>query len=155
MRIILLHLFIDVIFSLLKKNKAWFVSRVDRCVASKIFILPSSTIASPLTRISMTTLISNGQILFGPRARVFKLIIRGVKLAWWSTITDLFNLQKRNNALGEQGRSLSHGQLTHQSGKFLLVESGLQGFGIRNIAKEIRNPTKDYPLHGQRLESST
>ena len=109
-------------------------------VASEICILPSSAIASPLTWISRMALISNGQILFGPRARVFKLIIRGVKLAWWSTITHLFNLQERNNALREQGKSLS-------------VERRSLGFEIQNIAKGIRNPTKDYPLQWQRLES--
>ena len=43
--------------------------------------------------------------------------------------------------------------------KFLLVESGILGFGIRNTAQVIRNPTNDWSLeskfHLQRLKSST
>ena len=31
-----------------------------------------------------------------------------------------------------------------ESFKFLLVESGIRGFGIRNTAQRIRNPTKDW-----------
>ena len=46
-----------------------------------------------------------------------------------------------------------------ESGKFLLVQSGLPGFGIRNAAQGIRNPTKDWNpesrFHGQIPESST
>ena len=30
------------------------------------------------------------------------------------------------------------------SGKFLLMEGGIVGYGIRNSALEIRNPTNDY-----------
>lgn len=93
MRFWLLHLFIDAIFRLLKKNKVWFVSRVGTCLWNCHFTLFRNSFSTYL--ISKTTLISNGQILFGPRARVFKFIIRGVKLAWWSTITDLFNLTIR------------------------------------------------------------
>ena len=33
-----------------------------------------------------------------------------------------------------------------ESGKGLLVESGILGFGIRNTAQGIRNPTKDWNL---------
>ena len=44
------------------------------------------------------------------------------------------------------------------SGKFLLVESAIFGFGIQNRAQEIRNPTKDWNpesnFHLQRLEST-
>ena len=33
--------------------------------------------------------------------------------------------------------------------KFLLVESGILGFGMRNTAQRIRNPTKDWnPIQG-------
>ena len=43
--------------------------------------------------------------------------------------------------------------------KFLLVESGILGFGIRNTAQVIRNPTNDWSLESkfylQRLKSST
>ena len=36
-----------------------------------------------------------------------------------------------------------------ESVKFLLVESGILGFGIRNTAQGIRNPTKDWnPIQG-------
>ena len=46
-----------------------------------------------------------------------------------------------------------------EPGKFLLVESGILGFGIRNTAQGIRNPTNDWnpesKFHWQRLESST
>ena len=46
-----------------------------------------------------------------------------------------------------------------ESGKFLLVEFEILGFGIRKIAQGIRNPTKDWNLkskfHWQRQESST
>ena len=46
-----------------------------------------------------------------------------------------------------------------QPGKILLMESGLLGFGIRNTAQGIRNPTDDWEaeskFHWQRLESST
>ena len=31
-----------------------------------------------------------------------------------------------------------------ESGKFLLVESGILGFGIRNTAQGIQNPAKDW-----------
>ena len=44
------------------------------------------------------------------------------------------------------------------SGKFLVVESAIFGFGIQNTAQEIRNPTKDwnpgFNFHLQRLEST-
>ena len=44
------------------------------------------------------------------------------------------------------------------SGKFLLVESAIFGFGIQSTAQEIRNPTKDwipgFNFHLQRLEST-
>ena len=41
-----------------------------------------------------------------------------------------------------------------KSSKFLLVESGIVGFGIRNTAQGIRNPTiKRFEFHWQRLES--
>ena len=46
-----------------------------------------------------------------------------------------------------------------ESGNVLLVESGILGFGIRNTAQEIRNPTNDWntgsKFNRQRLESST
>ena len=46
-----------------------------------------------------------------------------------------------------------------ESVKFLLVESGILGFGIRNSAQEIKNPTYKWnpesQFHLQRLESST
>ena len=33
--------------------------------------------------------------------------------------------------------------------KFLLVESGILGFGMRNTAQRMRNPTKDWnPIQG-------
>ena len=36
-----------------------------------------------------------------------------------------------------------------ESVKFLLVESGILGFGMRNTAQRIRNPTKDWnPIQG-------
>jgi len=45
------------------------------------------------------------------------------------------------------------------SDKILQVKSGILGFGIRNTAVRIRNPTNDwnpeYRLHCQILESST
>ena len=44
-------------------------------------------------------------------------------------------------------------------GNFLLVESEILGFGIRNTAQGIRNPTNDWnpesKFHWQKLESST
>ena len=45
-------------------------------------------------------------------------------------------------------------------GKFLLVDSGIQGFGVRNIAQGIRNSFNDWTspeskVHWQRLESSS
>ena len=44
-----------------------------------------------------------------------------------------------------------------ESGKFLLVESGILGFGIRNTAQGIRNPTYDWnpesKFHWQSPES--
>ena len=46
-----------------------------------------------------------------------------------------------------------------ESMKFLLVESGILGFGIQNTAVGIRNPTEDWNpesrFHWQRLYSST
>ena len=46
-----------------------------------------------------------------------------------------------------------------ESKKFLLVESGILGFWIRNTAQGIRNPTNNWnpesKFHWQRLESST
>ena len=46
-----------------------------------------------------------------------------------------------------------------ESAKIFFVESGIQGIGIRNTAKGIRNSTKDWNLESkfncQRLESST
>ena len=43
--------------------------------------------------------------------------------------------------------------------EFLLVESGILGFGIRNTAQGVRNPTNDwnpeFKFHWQKLESST
>ena len=46
-----------------------------------------------------------------------------------------------------------------ESKKFLLVESGILGFRIRNTAQGIRNPTNNWnpesKFHWQRLESST
>ena len=46
-----------------------------------------------------------------------------------------------------------------ESGNFLLVESGIQGFGIQNRAQVLRNPTKKWnpesTFHWKRLESST
>ena len=48
--------------------------------------------------------------------------------------------------VGESGFR-SSGNLYSQnpeSWKFLLVESGILGFGIRNLALGIRNPTKDW-----------
>ena len=46
-----------------------------------------------------------------------------------------------------------------ESGKFLPMESGILGFGIRNTAQEIRNPTNDWnpesAFYWQILKSST
>ena len=46
-----------------------------------------------------------------------------------------------------------------EPGKFLLVESGILGFGIRNTAQGIRNPTNDWnpdsKFHWERLGSSS
>ena len=36
--------------------------------------------------------------------------------------------------------------LIPESGKFLLVESGIQGFGIQNRAQVLGNPTKEWNL---------
>ena len=36
-----------------------------------------------------------------------------------------------------------------ESGKFLLVESRILGFGIRSSAQGIRNPTKDWNLESK------
>ena len=40
-----------------------------------------------------------------------------------------------------------------ESGKFVLVESGILGFGIRNSAQGIRNPSNDSNPEIQYLES--
>ena len=43
--------------------------------------------------------------------------------------------------------------------EFLIVESRILGFGIRNTAQGVRNPTNDcnpeFKFHWQKLESST
>jgi len=46
--------------------------------------------------------------------------------------------------------SLAH---VTESGKFLLVESGILGFGIQKTAQGIRNPSNDW--NQQSLKSST
>ena len=50
-------------------------------------------------------------------------------------------------------------QVHPKTGKILLMASGIPGFGIRNTAHGIRNPTNDWnpesKFHWQRLESST
>ena len=60
----------------------------------------------------------------------------------------------------KRGRTSLNLTSTHvrESGTFLLLESGILGFGIQNTAQGTRNPTNDwnqeYSLHCQRLESS-
>ena len=46
------------------------------------------------------------------------------------------------NPIKHSGSEKVKGIRILESGKFLLVESGILGFGIRNIAQGIRNPTK-------------
>ena len=59
-------------------------------------------------------------------------------LHWGQTIID-YTKQNINKSIGP-----CEGIRILESAKFLLVESGILGFGIRNTAQGIRNPTKDW-----------